>query len=137
MLRRSLIGLWGETLEEAFKAAKEHFEQEGYDGPLVAAHDSTAVKPVAEVRAVIVEGGRKMIQIDCFSSGPVRLANSLEGAQQLTTLMGSTEHKAVLGTLMMLVPACADTNVVPFSLFSCGRWRAQYTGDGGVGGQDH
>ena len=117
MLRRNLIGLWGETLEEAFKAAKEHFEQEGYDGPLVAAHDSTAVKPVAEARAVIVEGGRKMIQIDCFSSGPVRLANSLEGAQQLTTLMGSTEHKAVLATLMMLVPACADTNVAPFSLF--------------------
>ena len=116
MLRRDLSGLPGEMLEDAFAAGGAHFKAEGYDGPLIAAHDSTAVKPVAEARAVSV-AGEKFIQLDCFSSGPVRVPNSAEGARRLTELLSSTEHKAVLGTLVMLVPACADTTVAPFSLF--------------------
>ena len=45
------------------------------------------------------------------------MPNSSDGAKQLAALLSGTEHKAVLATLMMLVPACADSKVPPFSLF--------------------
>ena len=117
MLLRDLTGLSGETLDDALREAKAHFTRAGYDGPVVCAHDSTAVKPVAECRSVVDERGEKMVQLDCFSKGPLRVPNSSDGAKQLAALLSGTEHKAVLATLMMLVPACADSKVPPFSLF--------------------
>ena len=43
-----------------------------------------------------------MVQLDCFSKGPLRVPNSSDGAKQLAALLSGTEHKAVLATLMML-----------------------------------
>jgi hypothetical protein len=47
----------------------------------------------------------------------MRLPNSVEGAERLAELLSSDRHKAVLGTLVMILPAFAPRTIVPFPGF--------------------
>ena len=116
LIRSNLGGLPGSTLQAALKAGAAHFLHENYDGPLVAAHDSTAIKPVADVRTFIDADGQKWLEVHCFMSGPQRFPMTAEGAQEIAQAIRGGGLKASLGTLMLLVPACA-VDVQPFSLF--------------------
>lgn len=56
VLKRDLSGLPGATLRDAMSNAALHMRSEGYSGPLVMGHDSTAVKPTADVRTLMIDG---------------------------------------------------------------------------------
>ena len=105
VLNRELAGL-GTALD----GLSNHFEHWGYCGPLVFAHDSTAVRPYADVRIV----DRDTLEVSCFTSGPVRLPRTEQGAMQLRELMKSSTPKAALGTLLVLAPAAESSGVPPY-----------------------
>eukprot|EP00966_Prymnesium_polylepis_P193769 4491097-Prymnesium_polylepis.1 len=107
VLDRALAGLEG-----ALEGLDSHFARWSYSGPLVFAHDSTAVRPYADVRAVDAD----QVEIDCFVSGPVRLPRTTEGARQLRELLNSSTPKAALGTLLTLVPYADGAGIPPFVL---------------------
>eukprot|EP00966_Prymnesium_polylepis_P261004 6028768-Prymnesium_polylepis.1 len=105
VLNRALEGLVG-----ALEGLEEHLAHWLYTAPLVFAHDSTAVRPYADVRAV----DKDHVEVDCFVTGPVRLPRTAEGAHQLRELLNSSTPKAALGTLLTLVPYADGTGIPPF-----------------------
>ena len=116
MLNRDLSGFSDATLAVVFANGAKHFDEQGYDGPWVMSEDATCICPTADVRAVEVDG-KKWLQLDCFSSGPIRIEHSADVAIKLAELLTSDAHKAVLGTLVMTLPAYAPRTIRPFPAF--------------------
>ena len=87
VLNRELLGL-----EAALDGLDDHYERWGYSGPLVFAHDSTAVRPYADVRVVDAD----LVDLSCFISDPVRLPLSEQGAIELCDLTKSSTPKVGL-----------------------------------------